>query len=76
MLINLTDSPVLPGPSFSSGGQSERKIKQHATKERRNWHNRFRTRIKLQHAVTSLITVKVEQQSKRKKKVLDPDRFQ
>lgn len=49
MLINLTDSPALPGPSFSSGGQSERKIKQGVTKEIRNWPNLFRTQIKLLH---------------------------
>lgn len=67
MLINLTDSPVLPGPSFSSGDQSERKIKQRVTKERRNWPNQFKNAKKRRHKY--LIT---EQPSK---KFLDPDIF-
>lgn len=60
MLINLTDSPVPLDPPFSSGGQSERKIKHRATKEGKNRLDQFKTQIKLQQ-IKSLITVKLEQ---------------
>lgn len=64
MLINLTDSSVLLDPPFSSGGQSERKIKQCVTKEGKNRMNQLKTQIKLQQ-IKSLITVKLEQQSRK-----------